>query len=180
MSTTREASLLRSSSADISFDRGPERHSLGYQNLTARQLGARLHVPATWILQNAHVASCADPVPHLALGKYKRFRWNSPELNAWLNRHLVTSGASCVYASRPGVELEYLDSAELARRLNVPESWVRDQVRTRAVDPIPHVRFGKYVRFLWESPELECWAESRMLGAHNRAVNRARGKETIQ
>jgi hypothetical protein len=162
------------------LDESPERHSLGYQNLTAPQLAARLHVPASWILQNANAVSCADPIPHLSLGKYKRFRWNSPKLNAWIYRHLVAHSGSCAKVSRTGVQLEYLDSAELARRLNVPESWVRDQVRTRALDPIPHVRFGKYVRFLWQSPELECWAESRMLGGHNTGVNRAPRKETIQ
>ena len=54
-----------------------------------------------------------------------------------------------------------IDSAELAKRLNLPESWVRDQVRSRAVDPIPHKKFGKYVRFVWGSPELEKWLKRR-------------------
>lgn len=44
---------------------------------------------------------------------------------------------------------EIIDSKELASRLNLPESWVRDAVRRRAKDPIPHLRFGKYVRFTW-------------------------------
>jgi hypothetical protein len=39
---------------------------------------------------------------------------------------------------------ESIDSAELARRWNVPVSWIRDQVRSRAMDPLPHINFGKY------------------------------------
>src|SRR5258708_1775167 len=31
----------------------------------------------------------------------------------------------------------------------------RDQVRSRVPDPWPHVHFGKYLRFLWRSPNLE-------------------------
>lgn len=60
--------------------------------------------------------------------------------------------------------LEIIDSKELASRLNLPESWVRDQVRRRARDPIPHLRFGKYVRFAWGSPELTEWLERRSSG----------------
>ena len=77
-------------------------------------------------------------------------------------------------------DYKYLDSGQFAARLNVAQSWVRDQVRSRAEEPIPHVRFGKYVRFRWGSPELEIWAERRMLSANNRMVGRAHGKETIQ
>jgi hypothetical protein len=62
-------------------------------------------------------------------------------------------------AETPSVEI--IDSKELASRLKLPESWVRDQVRRRATDPIPHLRFGKYVRFAWGSPELNQWLEAR-------------------
>jgi hypothetical protein len=44
---------------------------------------------------------------------------------------------------------EFIDSKELASRWNLPESWVREQVRARSADSLPHVRFGKYVRFRW-------------------------------
>lgn len=42
--------------------------------------------------------------------------------------------------------IEIIDSAELAKRLQLPESWVRDRVRLRSDDPLPHVKFGRYVR----------------------------------
>ena len=61
--------------------------------------------------------------------------------------------------------IEIIDSKELASRLNLPESWVRDAVRRRARDPIPHLRFGKYVRFAWGSPELTEWLKQRSSGS---------------
>lgn len=73
---------------------------------------------------------------------------------------------------------EFVDCKELGLRWALPESWVREQVRTRSADPIPHMRFGKYVRFRWGSPELEAWAERRIVSSSNRAGGRALGKES--
>lgn len=56
---------------------------------------------------------------------------------------------------------ELIDATELAKRWSLPASWIREQTRTRATDPLPHVRFGKYVRFAWLSPELEQWLNRR-------------------
>jgi len=69
---------------------------------------------------------------------------------------------------------EFIDSSELARRLTVPVSWIRDQVRARSEDPLPHVHLGKYVRFLWGSPELELWIRRRIVVGNNRRVERVR------
>jgi hypothetical protein len=73
---------------------------------------------------------------------------------------------------------EFIDTAELALRWGIPESWVREHVRGRSPDPIPHVRFGKYVRFRWGSPELENWAERRIVSSSNKVAGRALGKES--
>ena len=67
---------------------------------------------------------------------------------------------------------EFIDSEELARRLALPVSWIRDQVRARSKDPLPHVNFGKYVRFRWGSPELEDWVARRIVRGNNRRVGR--------
>jgi hypothetical protein len=67
---------------------------------------------------------------------------------------------------------EFIDSGELARRLALPPSWIRDQVRARSHDPLPHVNFGKYVRFRWGSPELEDWLARRIVKGNNRRVGR--------
>jgi hypothetical protein len=80
--------------------------------------------------------------------------------------------------SSPTQRYQFIDSAELALRWGVPESWVREQVRTRSADPIPHLRFGKYVRFRWGSPELEAWVERRIVWGSNKVAGRALGKES--
>jgi hypothetical protein len=72
---------------------------------------------------------------------------------------------------------EFIDSRELARRLTVPPSWVRDQVRARSEDPLPHLNLGKYVRFLWGSPALELWIRRRIVEGNNRRLGRTRRKE---
>jgi len=79
----------------------------------------------------------------------------------------------------PLPQYEYIDSKTLAARWCLPESWVREQVRSRTSDPLPHIRFGKYVRFRWGSPELEAWAERRIIGSNNK-VGRTSRKESIQ
>lgn len=63
---------------------------------------------------------------------------------------------------------EFINSKELALRWCLPESWVREQVRTRSADPLPHIRFGRYVRFMWRSPELEKWAARRIVDSDHR------------
>lgn len=57
-----------------------------------------------------------------------------------------------------------LDASELAAKLKLPKSWVLEQTRSRAIDPIPHLKFGKYTRFRWGSPELTAWLARRAGG----------------
>jgi hypothetical protein len=166
--------------AGIVAERPSSSPSFGYQNLAAKQFALRINVPASWILDNANPRSGYDHIPYFPLGKFKRFRWNSPELNAWIERRVV-----CPYPLEPSqgltaADYEYLDSAQFAARLNISESWVRDGVRTRAEEPIPHVRFGRYVRFRLGSPELAIWAERRIFAGNHRVVSRAQGKESVQ
>jgi len=71
---------------------------------------------------------------------------------------------------------EFIDTRELARRLTVPASWIRDQVRARSEDPLPHVNLGKYVRFLG-SPALELWITRRIVVGNNRRLGRTQRKE---
>lgn len=62
----------------------------------------------------------------------------------------------------PGIEI--IDADELARRLRVPRTWVREHTRVRATDPIPHIKLGRYVRFEWGSSELNAWIANRRRG----------------
>lgn len=75
-------------------------------------------------------------------------------------------------ASDGSLQYEFIDSKALADRWHLPESWVREHVRSRNTDPIPHVRFGKYVRFRWGSPDLEAWAKQRHSNSDNRPAER--------
>jgi hypothetical protein len=63
--------------------------------------------------------------------------------------------------SEPAVVL--LTPHELAARLNLPVTWIREKTRSRArqrdPDPLPVVRLGKYVRFSW--PAVEAWLARR-------------------
>jgi hypothetical protein len=86
--------------------------------------------------------------------------------------HRVTLAPVTNSTFRRFTEYEFIDSRELARRLTVPPSWIRDQVRARSEDPLPHVNLGKYVRFLWGSPELEDWIARRIVKGNNRRVGR--------
>jgi hypothetical protein len=68
--------------------------------------------------------------------------------------------------------VEVIDSAELAKRLNVPETWVRSRSNPkRTNDPIPHLRLGRYVRFPWGSEQLLEWL-NRQLVSTGRAWSR--------
>ena len=51
-------------------------------------------------------------------------------------------------------EYKFIDSHELAARCG-PADGVRERVRSRCEDRLPHVRFGKYVRFRWGRPWLK-------------------------
>ena len=80
--------------------------------------------------------------------------------------------------TQTGIHYEIIDSVDLARRWVLPVSRIREHVRSRVTDPIPHIRFGRYVRFRWGSPELEDWTERRIVSSSNRVVGRALGKES--
>jgi hypothetical protein len=59
--------------------------------------------------------------------------------------------------------VELIESAELAARWRVPESWVRNRTRARTPreERIPCLRLGRYVRFEWGSPKLQEWLEKK-------------------
>lgn len=63
-----------------------------------------------------------------------------------------------------GPFFEVITAEELAKRWKVPASWVRERTRSRAVDPIPHYRLGRYVRFSWGSSDLDKWWIRRLAG----------------
>jgi hypothetical protein len=68
--------------------------------------------------------------------------------------------------------IEIIDATELAKRWRVPESWIRTKVkpsRTRSAEQIPHVKFGRYIRFEYGAPALEAWLARHRGGAQDNA-----------
>jgi hypothetical protein len=56
---------------------------------------------------------------------------------------------------QPQLSEALLTPQQLADRLAVPESWIREKTRERArvrdKDPLPVVKLGKYTRFDWNA-----------------------------
>ena len=70
-------------------------------------------------------------------------------------------------------ETEVIDSNELAKWLNVPETWVRSRTNLRRTnDPIPHLRFGRYVRFSWGSDSLRDWLDRQLVSTNGQVIRR--------
>jgi hypothetical protein len=61
-----------------------------FEIVDSEELSRRLTVPDSWVREHTR-ARCTDPIPHVRLGKYVRFRWGSPELEDWVARRIVSS-----------------------------------------------------------------------------------------
>jgi hypothetical protein len=70
-----------------------------------------------------------------------------------------------------------LTPQQLAVRLAVPTSWIREKTRTRArardSDPLPVIRLGKYVRFRWS--DIEAWLLRQSGGGSRESEGRGCG-----
>ena len=49
---------------------------------------------------------------------------------------------------------------EIAAYLGVSKDWIYHRTAPSAEDPIPHFKFGKYVKFDPESEEFQAWLQS--------------------
>lgn len=56
--------------------------------IDARELAQRWNFPESWIRSKVRTRTAtAEQIPHLRLGRYVRFEFGSPALDAWLARH---------------------------------------------------------------------------------------------
>ena len=66
-----------------------------------------------------------------------------------------TPGVMLAVKTAPPMTAILLTAKELAAKLNVPETWIREKTRTRArlrdKDALPTIRLGKYCRFDWSA-----------------------------
>jgi hypothetical protein len=59
-----------------------------YTVMDAGELAAAWRVPKSWILEQTR-SRCADPIPHVRLGRYVRFQFGEPALVEWFQRRRV-------------------------------------------------------------------------------------------
>lgn len=61
-----------------------------------------------------------------------------------------------------------LTPQQLAERLSVPTSWIREKCRHRALvrdhDPLPYIKLGRYIRFRWA--DVEVWLNRQATHDH--------------
>ena len=67
---------------------------------------------------------------------------------------------------KPIPELVTLE--ELAERWALPLSWLRETCRSRCSDPLPCVRFGRYVRVDLADPALVEWLNRRRVAGQTK------------
>ena len=88
-----------------------------------------------------------------------------PAVLAFLAARLLTEGCANPNSEHNGASAadseNLLSAGELARRLNLPESWIRTEQRAGR---IPVIRAGKYVRFKFNDVE-KAIAERKREGA---------------
>jgi predicted DNA-binding transcriptional regulator AlpA len=66
----------------------------------------------------------------------------------------------------------FLDFRGLAAKLGTSEQWVRRNVRRKYTrDPIPHLRFGRSIRFVWDSQEMSEWIERRKANGDTKSLS---------
>lgn len=67
-----------------------------FEILDSSEFALRLKVKESWVVEQSKRARTSDPIPVFRLGKHKRYRRGSPEMNDWLSRragYITTSKA---------------------------------------------------------------------------------------
>jgi len=77
----------------VTFQSGPSAPEM--EILDSNELALRLKVKESWVVEQSKRSRTSDPIPIFRLGKHRRYRWGSPELNDWLARR-----ASCTTTTR--------------------------------------------------------------------------------
>jgi len=82
-----KAGTITLDGAGYTYDNAGNRTAKGpfFEVLTAEELAERWRLPASWVREQCRTR-CADPIPHIRLGRYVRFSWGSPELTEWWGR----------------------------------------------------------------------------------------------
>jgi hypothetical protein len=70
----------------VSTQEGPS--GLKMEILDSNELALRLKVKESWVIEQSKRSRTSDPIPVFRLGKHRRYRWGSPEMNDWLSRRV--------------------------------------------------------------------------------------------
>jgi predicted DNA-binding transcriptional regulator AlpA len=73
--------------------------------LTSAELAQRLKVRESWVIDQSKRSRTSDPIPVLRLGKHRRYRWGSPELDAWLERRTGQQQTRKAGSSKEGAKI---------------------------------------------------------------------------
>jgi predicted DNA-binding transcriptional regulator AlpA len=65
-----------------------------YEIITSSELAEKLKVRESWVVDQSKKCRTHDPIPVFRLGKHRRYRWGSPEMNEWLERRVVGDNGS--------------------------------------------------------------------------------------
>jgi hypothetical protein len=86
-------SASQHSQLSIPGDRARQRVfiSPGIEIIDAAEMAARLRVKESWVIEESKPSRTSDPIPVFRLGKHRRYRWGSPEMDAWLSRRVEGS-----------------------------------------------------------------------------------------
>jgi predicted DNA-binding transcriptional regulator AlpA len=64
----------------------------------------------------------------------------------------------------------FLSVKDLSELFNLKESWIYDRTSGNGPEVIPHVKFGRQVRFDIESEEFQAWLRSHGVVARPRSL----------
>ncbi len=67
--------------------------SPGIEIIDAAEMATRLKVKESWVVEESKPSRTSDPIPVFRLGKHRRYRWGSPEMDAWLSRRVEAISA---------------------------------------------------------------------------------------
>ena len=117
---------------------------------TRPQFGARENTASSGQHASRLSVNLSSPKPH-------RLQTNQSEELSPQSRVLsesqpyILDGNAAADGATGGKKMDgtqLLSVQEVARLLQVPDSWVYEHTRPRCATPLPHIKLGKYLRFL--------------------------------
>src|SRR5579863_10056593 len=72
----------------------------GWEIIDSIELAKRWKVPESWVRNRTRARTPkALRIPCVRLGRYVRFEWGSPQLEAWIEKHQLSIPASTILVS---------------------------------------------------------------------------------